>query len=67
MLDKPIVLDDHSGAFAAIRARLTDSENRPYVPFVRSLKPRYAVVYRDIAMGYAFLILSAVFTWLACW
>lgn len=58
------VTDDFSNSFHKFRGDLADSKGRRYVDFVRGLKPNFAAVYRDIAMGYAMVAASAA---LAAW
>lgn len=54
---------DHSGQFVELRKRLiSENLNVPYLQFVRSLKPFYAKVWRDLAFGYAMILLSVVLT-----
>jgi fatty acid desaturase len=50
--------DDYSRTFAALRGKLIGRNGERYVVFVRELKPRYAIVYRDIAVGYGWLAAS---------
>ena len=54
--------EDYSRTFSAQRSRLTGSNGEPYVAFVRNLKPRYSIVYRDIALGYVLLAASFALT-----
>jgi fatty acid desaturase len=60
MLDSSEVMDDSS-----LRGKLVGHGGQRYVAFVRSLQPRYWVVYRDIALGYLCLILSLWFAAIA--
>lgn len=54
----PAGTDDYSRTFATLRGKLIGSNGERYVAFVRGLKPRYAIVYRDIAVGYVLLAVS---------
>jgi hypothetical protein len=49
MADALVGTDDYSRTFATLRGKLIGSNGERYVAFVRGLKPRYAIVYRDIA------------------
>ncbi|HLW92615.1 MAG TPA: fatty acid desaturase [Roseiarcus sp.] len=46
---------DYSGAFGKVRPRIVNSRNEKLIDYVKTLSPRYAIVYRDIALGYGFL------------
>lgn len=48
-------VEDFSGSFGKIRTTVVDANGVLLIDFVKSLKPRYGVVYRDIALGYAFM------------
>jgi len=62
----PGKIDDYSGTFHTLRAKLVDSKGRRYSHLVRALRPNYARVYRDIALGYGMLIISGLLTvWLS--
>jgi fatty acid desaturase len=50
--------DDYSRTFATLRGKLIGRNGERYVAFVREMKPRYAIVYRDIAIGYVLLAAS---------
>jgi fatty acid desaturase len=54
----PAATDDYSRTFSTLRGKLIGSNGERYVAFVRDLKPRYAIVYRDIAVGYGLLAVS---------
>jgi fatty acid desaturase len=56
--DAPVGTDDYSRTFSALRSTLIGGNGERYVVFVRDLKPRYRIVYRDIAVGYALLAAS---------
>jgi fatty acid desaturase len=51
-------LDDHSNAFGKLRFQVRDTSGGMLVDFLKTLQPDYSVVYRDIAFGYAALIVS---------
>src|SRR6202023_3796859 len=51
----PAGADDYSRTFATLRGKLIGRNGERYVAFVRELKPRFRIVYRDIAVGYVFL------------
>lgn len=53
------VFDDFSNTFHRFRGQLADAHGRNYLDFVRSLKPHYGIVLRDIALGYFSLMFSA--------
>jgi fatty acid desaturase len=57
-----VVLDDYSRTFSVYRTRLVGPNGQRYADFVRELRPRYWIVYRDIAAGYLFLVLSCGLT-----
>jgi len=61
----PAATDDYSRTFSTLRGKLIGSNGERYVAFVRDLKPRYAIVYRDIAAGYALLAVSYALTVIA--
>ncbi|BAT60492.1 fatty acid desaturase [Variibacter gotjawalensis] len=65
MLDHQKISDDYSQNFAAFRTKLVGTSGERYVVFVRRLKPRFWVVYRDIAAGYSALALTLVLAVLA--
>jgi fatty acid desaturase len=48
-------LGDYSTAFGKVRAQVVNSRNEKLIDYVRTLSPRYGIVYRDIALGYCFL------------
>ncbi|HLN36159.1 MAG TPA: fatty acid desaturase [Xanthobacteraceae bacterium] len=54
----PAGSDDYSRTFATLRGKLIGRNGERYVAFVRDLQPRYAIVYRDIALGYGLLAAS---------
>ena len=54
----PAGADDYSRTFATLRGKLIGRNGERYVAFVRELRPRYAIVYRDIAAGYILLAAS---------
>jgi fatty acid desaturase len=54
----PAGADDYSRTFTTLRGKLIGRNGERYVVFVRELKPRFAIVYRDIALGYVFLAAS---------
>jgi fatty acid desaturase len=58
-------IDDYSGSFEKIRARLTDSRGVALVEFLRTLRPNYVRVYFDIALGYAALACTVTLLCLA--
>jgi fatty acid desaturase len=51
---------DFSDAFGKIRPLIADSHGTKLIDFVKTLKPRYGVVHRDIALGYFFLVVTMV-------
>jgi fatty acid desaturase len=65
MLDPVPVTDDHSRTFSALRAKLVGTGGVQYVDFLRSLRPRYGIVYRDLGIGYLLLGLSYALTVMA--
>ena len=50
---------DYSRKFQALRPLIVDSRGVRYDDFLKSLNPKYARLYKDIALGYAALVLSA--------
>src|SRR6202795_5230912 len=54
----PAGADNYARTFATLRGKLIGRNGERYVAFVRDLKPSYAVVYRDIAVGYILLAAS---------
>jgi fatty acid desaturase len=62
MLDLLPVADDYSRTFSALRAKLVGSGGAQYADFLRSLRPRYFIVYRDLGIGYLLLGLSYALT-----
>src|SRR5262245_11989071 len=58
MDDAWVVTDDYSRTFSTLRTKLIGSNGERYVIFVRGLKPRYSIFYRDIAVGYLLLAVS---------
>jgi fatty acid desaturase len=58
MLNSENITDDYSVMFAACRAKLVGKNGDRYVIFVRNLRPKYWIVYRDIALGYLWLAVS---------
>jgi hypothetical protein len=54
--------DDYSNTFHRLRAGLRDSDGNRYTDFLRTLKPDYRMVQRDIALGYAMLGVSCAVT-----
>ena len=60
------ITDDYSRSFHRVRSRLGDNTGRSYVEFVRNLRPNYARVRLDMALGYAMLAGSvALCIWLS--
>ena len=57
-VDALVGSEDYSRSFATLRGKLIGSNGERYVAFVRDLKPSYAIVYRDIAVGYVLLAVS---------
>ena len=57
-MDPQHVIDDYSRDLSVLRPKLTSPSGERYVLFVRKLKPKYWMVYRDITAGYAALALS---------
>jgi hypothetical protein len=57
-VDALVATDDYSRTFATLRGKLISDNGERYVDFVRGLKSRYAIVYRDIAVGYVLLAVS---------
>jgi fatty acid desaturase len=55
MLNPENITDDYSVTFGAYRPKLVGKSGERYVVFVRNLRPKYWIVYRDIAMGYLLL------------
>ena len=53
MIDQSV--GDYSAAFGKVRARVVNSRNEKLIDCVKTLSPRYGIVYRDIAVGYGFL------------
>jgi fatty acid desaturase len=62
MLDSRTVLDDYSGTFGGLRTKLVGSNGERYIVFVRRLKPRYGIVYRDMVLGYLSLAIACYLT-----
>ena len=58
MLNLEDITDDYSATFAANRTKLVGKSAERYVTFVRSLRPKYWIVYRDVALGYLWLAVS---------
>jgi fatty acid desaturase len=58
----PARVDDYSRTFATLRGKLIGRNGERYDAFVRELKPRYAIVYRHIALGYILLAASLALT-----
>ncbi len=56
------IANDHSSTFQALRDGLADSQGRRYTDFLRTLRPDFGRVRRDLAFGYCLLIASAVLT-----
>lgn len=54
--------EDHSATFAAIRADLRDRDGTPFTALIKDLKADYPRVWRDLALGYAALAVTAVLT-----
>ena len=55
---------DYSRAFGKIRPHIANRRNERLIDYVKTLSPRYGIVYRDIALGYFFLfgaLLAAAF------
>src|SRR5262249_17408557 len=46
---------DHSATFGRVRPLIADARGETLIDFVKTLTPDYAVVYRDIALGYVLL------------
>lgn len=44
--------DDHSANFAAIRAELRDADGTPLTQLLKTLRPDYRQVWRDLGIGY---------------
>jgi len=65
MADALVGTDDYSRTFATLRGKLIGGNGECYVAFVRGLKPRCAIVYRDIAVGYVLLAVSFSLTVIA--
>ena len=51
-------LNDYSNSFGQIRVQLRNSDGLQLIDYTKSLKPRYGVVYYDIAWGYAALLIT---------
>src|SRR5262249_51809921 len=64
MLDLPVT-DDCSRTFSTLRPKLVGRGGLRHVDFLRSLRPRYLIVYRDLCIGYLLLGLSYALTALA--
>ena len=54
--------EDHSATFAAIRGELRDADGTPFTALIKDLKADYPRVWRDLALGYAALGLTAALT-----
>lgn len=54
--------DDFSGNFAPLRRELWSAENYSYKIFLKSLKPDYRKIGRDIALGYLALAVTLLVT-----
>jgi fatty acid desaturase len=56
--------DDYSAGFSKLRRELADSRGTSYIDFLKTLKPDYGRVHRDIILGYVMiagiLMLAAV-------
>ena len=50
---------DYSVDFAKVRSTIRSNDGTEYLQFVAGLRPRYDVVYRDIALGYAALLATS--------
>jgi fatty acid desaturase len=48
--------EDYSASFGKVRRHVVNSEGVPLLDFMKTLKPNYFAVYRDIGLGYAFLV-----------
>lgn len=46
---------DYSRSFGKIRPHIVNRRNEKLIDYVKTLPPRYGIVYRDIALGYCFL------------
>ncbi len=57
-----VQMDDYSATFHKLRSGLVSSDGTRYKEFVRTLKPDYFKVYRDIAFGYLAVAASLVIT-----
>lgn len=55
-----IVADDYSSSFHQYRKSLIDKDGKQYQEFVRTLNPKYWIVWRDIGVGYFALFLTIV-------
>jgi len=65
MLDKVMrstdsLANDHSATFHELRGSLKDRSGRSYLNFIKTLRPDYKCVKRDLAFGYCFLISSVL-------
>jgi len=56
MLDATDCTRDYSATFGKVRPLIVNSRGETLIDFVKTLTPDYAVVGRDIAIGYALLI-----------
>jgi fatty acid desaturase len=52
--------DDYSNSFAKVRAGVRNSRNIALIDFLKLLRPNYAVVYRDIAIGYVAIMVTVL-------
>ncbi|MGL4396242.1 MAG: fatty acid desaturase [Hyphomicrobium sp.] len=52
--------DDYSNTFIRLRRTLVSRDGRPYLDFVRGLKPDFAKVRRDLAIGYGMLAATVI-------
>ena len=44
--------EDYSNSFGKVRAGVRNSRNVALIDFLKSLRPNYTIVYRDVAIGY---------------
>jgi hypothetical protein len=52
-------IGDYSNFFGRMRPTIKNSRGLMLIDFIKSLQPNYAVVYRDIAIGYVALAARA--------
>jgi fatty acid desaturase len=51
---------DYSVDFTRVRSSIRIPDGSGYIPFIASLRPRFAIVFRDITLGYEALLTTAL-------